>query len=54
MAATEDRANWIIHVHDCTQCGTATCLADLCDVGALLASDVRASMAPGETWKLSR
>lgn len=52
MTAAEDRANWIIHIHDCTQCGTATCLADLCVRGAVLASAVRASMAFGETWEL--
>lgn len=53
MSALDDRVTWLDHTHACPTCRQARYLADLCDTGAPLARAVRASLGPGETWKLS-
>lgn len=46
MTAFADRAAWLDHLHECTQCPV-----NLCDRGEELAAAVRASMARGESWE---
>ena len=46
MSALDARERWIDHLHECTRCPV-----DLCDKGEELAAEVRATLAPEETWE---
>ena len=40
------RDKWLDHLHECTLCPV-----NLCDRGEELAAEVRATLAPNETWE---
>jgi hypothetical protein len=46
VMASEARAAWMDHLHECRACPV-----NLCDKGDELASAVRQTLAPGEKWE---